>query len=370
MLIIVFFILDHIITTSLSISIMLSVGLVGLPNAGKSSLFNLLTERAVPAENFPFTTIDPNDGVVEVPDTRLDKLAEIVSAKKVTKTAIEFRDIAGLIKNAHAGEGLGNQFLSHIREVDLILLVLRKFESSKITHVENRVDPKGDEEILLAELALTDEKSMENIIPKLQKEARKDKSVDLKLEIAEKIQAKLSNLELASSYALPDNTDEELVKWRKSLNLLTDKPLLRLGNINLDGDNVEYDTDFDLDVLLETDMAGMNPEERAEFGATGESGMDLMIQACYETLGLSTFLTAGEIEARAWTFRNGSTAPEAAAVIHTDFQKKFVKAEIAKYEDFVAGNGWKGAKESGKVRAEGKTYVMQDGDVTEFVIGG
>lgn len=347
---------------------MLSVGLVGLPNAGKSTLFNLLTKRSVPAENFPFTTIDPNDGIVEVPDVRLAKLAEISKTQKIIHASIEFRDIAGLIKNAHAGEGLGNQFLSHIRETDIILMILRKFQDENVVHVENRVDPREDYEILMAELTMADEKMIENIIPRLQKEARKDKTAEAKIAIAENIASKLANLIPAIEYELEEGTDEDLIKWRKSLNLLTDKKVLTLGNTNLDGDNVEYETDFELDILLETDLADMSETERVEFGANAESSLDTVIKSCYKKLGLSSYLTTGEKETRAWTFKDGFTAPQCAGVIHTDFEKNFVKAEIVNFTDFVENDGFKGAKENGKVRSEGKSYVVQDGDICEFII--
>ena len=347
---------------------MLSVGLVGLPNAGKSTLFNLLTKRSVPAENFPFTTIDPNDGIVEVPDERLAKLSEVSGSDKIISASIEFRDIAGLIKNAHAGEGLGNQFLSHIRETDVILMILRKFENENVVHVENRINPQDDFEILMAELVLADEKMIQNIIPRLEKEARKDKSAEAKIAIAHSIASKLANLEPAISFELEEGTDEDLVKWRKSMNLLTDKQVLTLGNINLDGDNVEYETDFELDILLETDLADMSAEERVEFGAQAESSLDTVIKSCYKKLNLSSYLTTGEKETRAWTFRDGFTAPQCAGVIHTDFEKGFVKAEVVNFADFMANDGFKGARESGKVRSEGKGYLVQDGDICEFII--
>lgn len=346
---------------------MLSVGLVGLPNAGKSTLFNLLTKRTVPAENFPFTTIDPNDGVVEVPDERVKKLAKMVGAQKEIYAAIEFRDIAGLIKNAHKGEGLGNQFLSHIKEVDLILMVLRKFKNDDIVHVENRVNPEEDKEILLIELGMADEKVVAGAIERLKKEGKKDAKASLKMEHAELILKTLQDGKLVNSIS-KDDLDDDVKVWRKTLNLLTDKPFIFLGNIS-DGENVDFETDFDLDILFESELADMAPEERVEFGASKESGMDKMIQKCYETLDLGTYLTAGEKEARAWTFTKGWTAPKCAAVIHTDFEKKFIKAEIIKYDDFMSLGGRKGAVEKGKMRQEGKEYVMQDGDVVEFVIG-
>lgn len=351
---------------------MLSVGLVGLPNAGKSTLFNLLTKRSVPAENFPFCTIDPHDGIVEVPDERVHALGKLVNAQREVYAAIEFRDIAGLVKNAHAGEGLGNKFLSHIKEVDLILLVVRTFKNDDIIHVENRVNPIEDEEILLLELSLTDQNVLENMLPRMEKDLKsnKDKLLGDKIQIVEQILLKLSGLGLASDFVLSDTTDKELVKWRKGLNLLTDKPILRLANINQDGENIDYKSDFDLDILLESTMADMTKEERLELEMAAENGLDKMIKACYQKLGLGTYLTCGEIESRAWTFKQGITAPQAAGIIHTDFEKKFIKAEIIKYPDFTELESRKNAIEKGKMRMEGKEYLVQDGDVIEFKIGG
>jgi ribosome-binding ATPase len=351
---------------------MLSVGLVGLPNAGKSTLFNLLTKRSVPAENFPFCTIDPHDGIVEVPDERVHTLGKLVNAQREVYAAIEFRDIAGLVKNAHAGEGLGNKFLSHIKEVDLILLVVRTFKNDDIIHVENRVNPIEDEEILLLELSLADQNVLENMLPRMEKDLKsnKDKLLGDKIQIVEQILLKLTGLGLASDFVLPDTTDKELVKWRKGLNLLTDKPVLKLANMNQDGENVEYKSDFELDILLESSMADMTKEERLELEMAAENGLDKMIKACYDKLGLATYLTCGEIESRAWTFKQGMLAPQTAGIIHTDFEKKFIKAEVIKYADFIELESRKNAIEKGKMRMEGKEYAVQDGDVIEFKIGG
>jgi ribosome-binding ATPase len=350
---------------------MLSVGLVGLPNAGKSTLFNLLTKRSVPAENFPFCTIDPHDGIVEVPDSRVKTLSDLSKSQKEVYAAIEFRDIAGLVKNASQGAGLGNQFLSHIKEVDLILMVVRAFHNDDIIHVENRVNPKEDEEILLLELGLADQKMLENILPRLEKDLKssKDKFLGEKIEIIEKILASLTNLGQARDVLLPDNTDPEVVKWRKGLNLLTDKPVLRLANISQEKENMFYESDFELDILLESSLSDMTKAEREELGVVGESGLDRMIQACYQKLNLGTFLTTGETESRAWTFTKGMTGPQSAGVIHTDFEKKYIKAEVIRYEDYIECGSRKVAIEKGKMRTEGKDYLMLDGDVVEFKIG-
>ena len=351
---------------------MLSVGLVGLPNAGKSTLFNLLTKRSVPAENFPFCTIDPTDGIVEVTDERIKKLAELVKAKKEVYSMIEFKDIAGLVKNAHQGAGLGNQFLSHIREADMILMVIRCFENDDIIHVENRVNPEEDFEILMLELSMADQNFVEKMIPRLEKELKtgKDKLGDIKIELLKKIQDTLNEIKPASFVLNPANADSELIKWRKGLNLLTDKPIIRLANTNYEGVNVEFKADFELDIKTESELADLTVEERIEFGVNEKSGLDRMIIACYQTLGLASFLTAGEIEARSWTFNAGMTASQCAGIIHTDFEKKFIKAEVISYQDFMAFGSRKNCIENGKARQEGRDYIMQDGDVVEFKIGG
>ena len=351
---------------------MLSVGLVGLPNAGKSTLFNLLTKRSVPAENFPFCTIDPNSGIVEVPDERVKNLGEMSKSQKEIYTAIEFTDIAGLVKGASTGAGLGNKFLSHIREVDLMLFVLRAFQDDDIIHVENRVDPQEDFDILLLELVLADQGSLEKQLPKFQKDARgsSDKLAGEKLEIIEKFIALLVAGKPANELVFDIGTDKDLIKWRKTLNLLTDKPFLKLANTKREGQNVDFASDFKLDILEETELADLTIEDRIELGVEGKTGIDQMIQACYKKLSLATFLTTGEVESRAWTFRVGMKAPECAGVIHTDFEKKFIKAEVVSFEDLMLCGGEKQASEQGKLRQEGKEYQMVDGDVVEFKIGG
>ncbi len=348
---------------------MFSVGLVGLPNAGKSTLFNILTKRSVPAENFPFTTIDPHDGIVSVPDKRVATLASLCNSQKETYTTIEFRDIAGLVKNASSGEGLGNKFLSHIHEVDLILLVVRCFENSDIIHVENRVNPLEDEEILMLELTLHDQKRLENLITRIEKEAKKDPHYLSKIQICEKIMTTLSQIEPASKYIMDDSFEKELIDWRKKLNLITDKPILKLANISTNGENKYWESDFELDIKLESELSDMTTEEREELGYSGQTGLDKMITASYNKLNLATFLTCGEKEARSWTFINGSKAPQCAGTIHSDFETKFIKAEVIKYSDFVSVGGRKQAIEKGLMKTVGKDYEMQDGDIVEFILG-
>lgn len=351
---------------------MFSVGLVGLPNAGKSSLFNLITGRSVPAENFPFCTIDPSDAIVEVKDPRIDTLANMFGSKNKIYSAIEFRDIAGLVKNAHEGEGLGNKFLSHIKEVDLILLVVRTFENDNIIHVENRVDPQEDEEILLLELTASDANSLEKIKEKLSKDLKKNENhADQKMKLLDQLLVTLNQIKPASDVISSEDFDVEVIKWRKSLNLLTDKPILRLSNITIEGINKSYpQADFELDILAEATLEGLDSTERKELGYPEISGLDKLIRTCFKKLNLATYLTAGEQESRAWTFANGMFAPECAGKIHTDFEKKFIKAEVVSFEDLTTAGGLKQALEQGKLRSMGKDYIMKDGDVVEFKIGG
>lgn len=348
---------------------MLSVGLVGLPNAGKSTLFNLLTKRSVPAENFPFCTIDPHDGIVEVEDKRLEELSKITNSNKIVPAAIEFRDIAGLVKNASSGAGLGNQFLSHIREVDMILMVIRTFVNDKIIHVENRVNPQDDYDILMLELTIADTKSLENQTNRLMKDKLRDKHCDQKLELLAQIQAKLAEIKPAIEVINKENYDKEVIAWRKSLNLLTDKVIMKLANISTDGVNIDFAADTKLDIGLESDLDGSSPEERMEFGLEAQSGINKLIKSAFTKLNLETYLTTGEVETRAWTYTKGSTAPVCAGKIHTDFEKKFIKGEIIKFEDFVQLQGRKNSIEKGRMQVVGKDYIMQDGDVVEFKIG-
>lgn len=354
-------------------------GIVGLPNVGKSTLFNALTKAAIAAENFPFCTIEPNTGIVPVPDSRLDKLSAIVKPQRVLPTTMEFVDIAGLVAGASKGEGLGNQFLANIRETDAIAHVVRCFEDENVIHVNNKIDPLDDIATINTELALSDMETVSKSILRLAKSAKSgDKEALVTKAILEKILPLLNEGKPARAADLSDDEHKIL----RGYGLLTLKPTMYIANVAEDG----FENNPHLDAVkklaaeenaivvplcnqIEAEISLLEEDERAEFlEAMGmeEPGLNIVIRAGYSLLGLQTYFTAGVQEVRAWTVKVGATAPQAAGVIHTDFEKGFIRAECVAYDDFIQYNGESGAKEAGKWRLEGKTYIVQDGDVLHF----
>jgi GTP-binding protein YchF len=359
----------------------MKVGIVGLPNVGKSTTFNALTKaQNAEAQNYPFCTIEPNSAIVPVPDSRLDELAKIVNPDKIQHSTIEFVDIAGLVKGASKGEGLGNQFLGNIRETDLILHMVRCFEDENIVHVENSVDPLRDIEIIEQELIFADIQSLEKKIDRLKKQSKGSKDAVSQMKVAEELMEFLAENNPVSSF---DKESDELEIIKKDLNFLTDKEIFYGANVDEDSlaeDNEHIKalrefasknnrTVIKLCAKLEEDMVDMEDEEKKEFLTdlgVEESGLDQIIKNAFEKLNLINYFTAGKVEVRSWTIQKGWKAPKSASVIHNDFEKGFIRAEVIGYDDFISCNGEAGAKDAGKMRLEGKEYIVQDGDVMHF----
>ena len=354
----------------------LTIGIAGLPNVGKSTLFNALTRATVLAANYPFATIEPNVGIVPLPDPRLDVLAQMFDSERVVPATVSFVDIAGIVRGASEGEGLGNQFLANIREADAICQVTRAFADPDVVHVDGKVDPASDIETITTELALADIQTLEKQIPRLEKEVRGKKVEALVLETA---RAALELLEAGTVLSGPEGAELDQEALR-SFQLMTAKPFIYVFNMDEAGmgdqdvqaklrELVAPAEAIFLDAEFEAELVELDPEDAKEMledSGQSESGMDKLARAGFETLGLQTFLTAGPKESRAWTIHRGDTAPEAAGVIHTDFQKGFIKAEIVSYDDLVEYGSMAEARAHGRVRMEGKDYVMQDGDIVEF----
>jgi len=349
---------------------MLSIGIVGLPNVGKSTLFKALTKKQVDISNYPFCTIEPNVGVVEVPDERLQKLAEFSKSAKIVPAAIEFFDIAGLVKGASKGEGLGNQFLAKIREVDAILQVVRAFENEKIIHVSGQPNPKDDIEVIGLELVLKDLETMQKHLLKVEKRAKaQEKEGIIEFTMVKNLIALLENGQPAKNYTPKENE----VQFFRNLNLLSAKPVLYIINCSSDKPVLDYPKELspalEIDIKLENELSELMPDEAKEIRAVlphPKNNLDELIATCYALLKLQTFFTSGEKETRAWTIKQGDKAPQAAGKIHSDFEKGFIRAEVISWKKLIESGSWVSAREKGLIKSEGKEYVVRDGDVIIF----